>query len=276
MKFQDYIKWYSNRHLHYLIALPSRLREFSILASSKEERTFKNTRNLRCHRPQDLQFFWRALRIIKDKLYMNFYHSICRYERGVPPVALNQWRDMTEWNLTCREHIIDYPFLIDIDCDSHDQMEQAKEGARKILIDLLEKKHNGIFLSLSGMGFHILVPMEQMTKNREFDDRKPNNIYDEYKKKAREYHDKFCGMVDLNIYDHRRLMKCPYSLAVYDDCMVVAHPFSSSTIEEFLNFDLNRYKIENYVLTNNTIILPLIKWQTEKDRLQLLKKLKTQ
>lgn len=271
-KFEDYMEYYGDMHLHYLIALPCRLREFSVLASSYEERRKKNMRNLVCHRPQDFQFFWRYLKIVEGEYFMNFYHSVARYEHGVPTSKLVD-RDLTEWNLTCFKHIIDYPFLVDIDAENHEEMSLAHQATKEILIDMLSKGWNGIFIMTSGMGFHILARMKDVTKNRNFIPDTEGNIYEEYKQLATVYHNEVSSMVDLKIYDHRRLMKCPYSLAVYDDSMIVAHPFTS--IEEFLSFDIDDYKIPNYILKNRSLILPLIKWQTENDRLQLLQKLRT-
>jgi len=271
-RFSMYLDYYSQRHLQYLIALPCANREFSMLCSKGEERKEKRWRNLRCHRPQDLQFFWKCFHITEQKIFFNMYHSVARFSCGVPKTNLaDRSSVIIEWNLHCHKDIVDYHLLIDIDATSHSEIGLAHQAAKEILIDLVSKKYNGIIITMSGMGFHILVPMNEVTKNRDFNPESETSIYREYKELAQKYHDEVSTLVDINIYDHRRLMKCPYSLAVYEDHTYVVHPFGS--IEEFLNFDLKHYLVEKYVLTNNTLTFPILKWRDDEENHRILRKL---
>lgn len=240
----------------------ARLREFAFLPSIVDKGVNHQSvavrfATIKYHKDY---IFWltRGVAIPEKEAYTNFYMSIARYTHGLPSIGWGENRKFQreEWRKNCSKQIIEYDFLIDVDCIDH---YDVKNGVRDVLIILeyikVNKGWKNVYVGFSGMGFHILVPMEEVTENRNFIPHnidadkdavkgREKNIYDIYREIAQEFHDSCSERIDLNIYDYMRLMKAPYSVACYNGNAYVAHAFKD--IKEIEDFSLSYFDIFNY------------------------------
>jgi len=283
--FEKYASYYEQPEIRSQIVAIAHKREVCFLAAGNEERKIFNQRVNKIEYPKDYDFwFMNRIGIRKNKCYVNVYISLPIYENGLPSWPWDEHRKENKhvWVKDSINHIERYDFLIDTDAETHDDVYLTLNDVKKCLIKCLEKKWNNIVVTFSGMGFHILIPMNQVTQNRNFIPNTDLNIYSEYKLLAKQFFNDCSQRVDLNIYDHMRLMKCPYSIAHYEDVAYVAHTFES--IDELNDFDLKHFNIMYYheyplnvfnKLKRGKLGLPvMIQWQDEQEIHQLLKRLK--
>ncbi len=243
--FED--EYYRNDSVLYKIIRYLYNREFALITSKVSENEIKNhiaERNLRCHNVQGLNYLIRWYDVISNKI--NLYYSLAEYKHGLPLRFLgDKERDFevtSDWNKNHWKEMIHYDFLIDIDAKNQQQMKGALYTAMK-LRDMLIKNRGRFEVRFSGRGFHFII-LNDFYKDLK-DPFKPNtdiNIFTKYRKLADKFN-QISEQIDVNIYDSRRLVKVPYSLAFYDDGAFVCCPVT--TLE---NFDRNYYKLENFIL----------------------------
>lgn len=285
--FEKYASYYEQALIGDQIASLGRKREFAFLAAGNETRKMFNQRVNRLESIRDYDFWInQRIGIRKNRCKVNLYIGLPIYDHGIPSFAWDENRkeNKHKWIKDSPNHIVRYDFLIDIDAEEHEEIYLALIDCKKCLIKCLEKKWNNIIVTFSGMGFHIIIPMKEVTQNRNFIPNTKENIYLEYKKLAQQFHDDCSLRVDLNIFDYMRLMKCPYTIAHYENTAYIAHTFEC--IEELNDFDLRYFNIMNYneypknvfyKLKKGKLGLPItIQWQDENEKAQLLKKLKTE
>ncbi len=116
------------------------------------------------------------LRIEQQKTIYNTYHSLAVYKDGLPRIEWKEGFDYKEYKNNWKENhwkeMIAYDWLIDIDANSHDEIEEALNQSRrlKLFLDKLRVPYRLVF---SGMGFHFVIPYDKIQKERSFDPTDP-------------------------------------------------------------------------------------------------------
>lgn len=239
----DYPNWYKLPAVKFLIRNYTYKRETMFMKPSFSESNAKTVRMIRIHNVQHLDIWTRQLYLyntIKPR-HFNLYYSLAKYKGGIPLGSLKLAdRDFGNWNEECWKEIEGYDFLIDIDAGNHKEMEFAYISAKDIkkLLDECEVSYN---LRFSGMGFHFLLPSIEMLKpfpeGLSFNPSDDKNVYKFYMSIAMKLHEDYSEMIDVGIYDSRRVTKIPYSLALYEHKNYVCYPFKSD--DDFNNFNLS-------------------------------------
>ena len=222
-------------------------REFALLVPSfinNNDVKKRSVRNLKCHSIQHLDFNLKATDMFKKETPYCFYYSMAKFKSGVPNQNLNfAKRNNLDWNENCYKEIISYDCLIDIDAPDFDDLQFAYESA----IDL-KKVFNSLNvpyeLRFSGMGFHFIIPYKYLPQNLTLNPHKENNLYQFLTIFVKKLYDKYTELIDMGIYDSRRVCKIPYSLALYENDAFVCTPFLND--EEFNKFRLYDYRPVNY------------------------------
>jgi len=234
----DYIEWYNNSNVLFCMRPYTYRREVAFLSKTEG---YPTLRPIRCSNTQDLRYQIDSHIKYRDHEY-NIYTSVAKYssiDRDLIWFPNKVLRD--NWRQNYWKFMIDYDFFIDIDLQSHNDFDIGKMEVIKIQNFLISNKvpHE---LRFSGMGFHIVILNETPDKNFKLFDE--NNIYTEYcnlaKKLIKLLDLKF---LDLKIYDARRLIKCPYTLACYGKTKYVCKPIHST--EELIANRLEDYMIES-------------------------------
>lgn len=204
-------------------------------------------RKRRIHNMKGFEVYIKSLHIDLGRKY-NMYYSLAKYKNGVPYGSLNFSKDKDNptlnyfWKVKYYQEMESYDFLLDIDADSQKEIGYAYYSAKQIKI-LLDKFNVPYYLRFSGCGFHFIIPYKFFPQ-LSFDPFDNTNIYLCYKQIAQKIKSKFSHMIDLGIYDSKRLVKIPYSLAFYDNEYFLSVPFNNDN--EFDNFKLENMKPNNY------------------------------
>jgi len=244
INFYNYINWYWKPSVKFELIRTLRNRELALLnpnwlTAEHPELRKQNVRMLRCHSVQHFDFILKSLNVYVMKKTYNFYYTLAKYINGIPYQTMDlKNRDNEEWKNTKHfEEMIGYDFLIDIDAREENEMNDAYEsaGILKKEFDILSVPYE---LRFSGFGFHFIIPAIYMPKLSFFKNEK-NNIYQVCHLIAKRLNKKYSEMIDLKIYDSRRLCKLPYSLALYEDVNYVCTPILT-------NREFNDFKIYNY------------------------------
>lgn len=240
--------WYISAPVKFEMIKSTYNREVAFIVPSWEEENMKRRtlRMLRVHNVSDLDYHISATKMFRDSVPYNMYYSLMRYVEGIPKGNSNySLRDWEEWNKTHTNEAIGYDLMVDIDSPNHNYLENAYHSA-KTLKWYYDKNNIPYYLIFSGCGFHFITPSSYLP-SKSFNPLEEDNIYKWCRKFAVNLYDNFSEMVDINIYDSRRVCKIPYSLSFYkNDCFVCA-PFNSE--EEFNNFEYEDYRPENYKFT---------------------------
>lgn len=240
--------WYNDLAVQYEMVKFTKYRETVLLTPKEYHDRGYNTRMLRIHSPQHLQFIMRLMGWVKNNNIYNIYSTLATYKDGIPLLDHNSIFDKKlrnkEWKETHYKNMVSYDFLLDIDSDSHKNMDYALDSAKEIkrALDLAGCPHE---LRFSGMGFHFVIPFYYFIDlNLPFDPNTLKNIYNLYKNLAISLHKDYSEMIDLTIYDSRRVVKVPYSLAIYKDDAYVCLPIKSYV--EFNNFSLENMHFKKF------------------------------
>lgn len=249
MSFQQIENWYKRADVRFKILENIKNRELAFIVPTwcDKEIQKRSRRNHSIGHISQFGFLFDYIGFFKQQTPYNLYMSVARYENGIPklPYSNKFKRDQMkkDWEENHWKKIEHYDFYIDVDSPTHSEydMKLAHYSAMKIKKALQQRgmKFNIIF---SGCGFHfrILMPQDTMDYNPHND----NNIYQFFRDMSQELYDNVSEFVDLKIYDSRRLIKIPFSLAVYEFDLFVCYPFESDI--EFYNFKLDDYRIENF------------------------------
>ncbi len=229
-----YPTWYKLPEVKFEMISFLKNREVAFIKPNFSTKKGKTIRMLRMHNVQSIDLWANRMHISNNGMDYNMYYSLAKYKNGIPFTDLTlRDRDFTKWNNDCWKEIISYDFLIDIDSGNHSEIEFAYYSTLNIkeYFDELNIPYN---LRFSGMGFHFIIPHE-FFDNHNFNPNDDKNVYYLYMAIAQYLHSKFSEMIDLNIYDYRRVTKIPYSLALYKDKCYVCLPFNSDKEFELFN-----------------------------------------
>lgn len=166
---------------------------------------------------------------------MQWYYSLATYSQGLPfRNFLIPKEEKTHWIINHWRQMVAYDFCIDIDAPCFDAKPQALKDARRIML-AMSAWAKRIELRDSGKGYHLIVEYKDLPRwmqKLSFDPYHPQSIYGEYKKIAMEYYAKFSEMIDTSIYDSRRVVKIPGSLAIYEDRIVECQTLEIYEVED--------------------------------------------
>ncbi len=230
-----YPEWYQVSSVKFKIIKYTYRRETMFIGESNG----KAVRMLRIHNVQHLDTWLSQFYIFEHKRKYNLYYSLARYKDGIPYGSLNlAKRDFEDWKERHWKEMESYDCLIDIDAGNSKELNFAFYSAKAIR-KLFNKCNVPYHVRFSGMGFHFLMPYKFFKEfNLSFDKEDENNVYDFHSNIAARLHQNYSEMIDTNIYDSRRVVKIPYSLALYGKDEYVCYPFDSD--DEFNGFLLHQ------------------------------------
>lgn len=249
INIEDYMNWYYRADVKFELIKQLWHREFALLTpnwASNDIQQMHGIRMLKCHSVQHLDYIFKSLNIFRLHRFYNFFYSLAKYKDGIPNQTMNfKKRDNSGWKKIHHQQMMEYDFLLDIDCDDHNDIDFIIENVRdiKVLLDRLNVPYQ---LRFSGLGFHFIFPYKFTFKdsNLSFNRKDDNNIYRFYRAMAKKFYDKFSELIDLSIYDSRRICKLPYSLSLYKKRTYVCYPFENN--DEFKTFRLSDYELCNF------------------------------
>lgn len=239
---QQYEAWYNMPEVKFEMIKFLKNREYGLYSKINPKAT---TRTFRAHSVQHLDMIWKATGTFVNKNLYNHYTSVAKFQDGVPMLTLNLFnRDTSDWVNSCWKKVVAYDFFIDIDSPDHDSMEFAKESALE-LMKMLDNMNCPYELRFSGMGFHFVIPYKFCPQGYHFNPYDDGNIYRYFSHIAHHLNKKISELIDTNIYDLRRLIKCPYSLSCYGHGTYVSVTFNKR--DDLLHFKLEDYEVNKWV-----------------------------
>ena len=246
---EEVYHWYNRSDVKFEIIKQLKNKEFAMLISSKEpsEKQVKNIRTLRCHSVQHFDYLLRRFRMFEERIHYNFYKSCETYGQGVPIQNLGDFQtrkeQITNWAKNCEKDISGTDILLDWDADVYDDLEEIKKSVVRVHAFCNQKrmKHSIVF---SGRGIHLYI-----YKFEDYYPIKPLFHAQRIFTKGLLKNDDF---IDRSVITPRRLVKLPYSLAIYKEGTFVVYPFSS--IEEFLKFDYRDFEISRFKQSYRVIL----------------------
>lgn len=240
------VQWYySNFNVQYYFLHYLNNREFAFFpAKTKYSDNRMTKRNLRVHNIQGFQFWLNRMHFFDSKNInyncVNFYYSLATFKNGLPmtdPKNISLTVDKAEWNANAYKEIVAYDMVIDIDSGTHEEIDFAIDSA-KMIKRLFDSYKIPYYLRFSGMGFHFVIPYRFFPLILSLNPHDKTNIYSYMSKIGDMMHDDLSELVDLGVYDSRRVLKIPYSLAIYENETYLCQP-----INDFKKFDINGMRL---------------------------------
>lgn len=239
-----FFSWYKQLPVRYAIAKTTYNRETAFLIRRGwGDLSRYSLRMIKCHSTQHFGLYWDyVVKAEKHQIPYSIYYSLAKYKNGIPNQSLKlKERDNSQWMQNHYEHMESFDFVIDIDSDG--RIDLAVESAI-LLIDAIKKTYT-YEIRFSGRGFHIFIDLQ--IGFIPFNPNVENNVYQYHHQIAKMYHDTITEMIDTDIYDSRRVIKVPFSLAVYpeDDNLYVCTPITYD--------ELKTFKLSDYILTEQNM-----------------------
>lgn len=242
---ENYFVWYMRTDVHFEIIKFLQLREMMFYKKGAEY-TF---RYMRCHNVQTFALFLKNAGAFRHTF--NIYNSVATYRDGIDWFGYDLLRRdkdaIDSWRLESHKHMTGYDFFIDIDAPSFDEVDVAKASAL-IFWDLLTRFNVRFECRYSGMGFHFVIPSSVLPKKKFSPYSEDVSIYQYLRAIARKLKENVSNYIDTSIYDERRVLKTPYTLAVYDEGEYVCLPMLMR--DDVRLFDVEQAHIDNWRLRN--------------------------
>ena len=237
----SYPEWYTIPAVKFQIIKYTYNRETAIIKPNYLDAKFRSVRMMRVHNVSHLDAWMKSMHIFDSQKLYNLYVSLAKYKEGIPYSTLKlAERDFTDWKINHWKEMVSYDFLIDIDAGNLNEMDFAYYSAKEVK-KFFDSCGTPYYLRFSGMGFHFIVPYDYFSHlNLSFDHTVENSIYRFFNGIAEKLHNRFSEMIDVRIYDSRRVIKIPFSLALYDDRVHLCKPFESDD-------DFNGFRLKNMI-----------------------------
>jgi hypothetical protein len=238
--------WYNRNEVKYKVIKYLFNREFALILpyDTVEKQVNKNIRMLRVHNVESLSYLLnKGFRIFEKGDLYNLYYSLAKFQDGIPyqnisdmtQRTIDNWKFIENFN----SEMVSYDFVIDIDAKGHYNMSFAVQTA-VFIYELFTKFNIPIDLRFSGCGFHFVVENKlNEIEKYSLDNEKDFNIYNFFAYIAKILNRNVSEMIDYRIYDKRRVLKVPFSLANYKNAVYVCTPIYS--LEALKKFDLKNY-----------------------------------
>ena len=238
--------WYNLEFVKCNIIKYTYNREFALAYPKTSKR--KNvvfSRNLRLHNTKHLDFFCKKYDLYNKRL--NWYYSLAEYKYGLPRRNFNHgdYAIFEKWKKIHWKYMLGFDFVIDID-RKHDAPFKYVLISAKMIKDFLDLRNFQYQIRFSGNGFHFLIPYKYFTSFNP-DPYSEHSVYKYFYSIALKLHNTKTEMVDLRMYDSRRLIKLPYTLTFYKDVTYVCSPCN------LYDFKLDDYRPENFIKNGTTI-----------------------
>lgn len=224
--------WYSRLDVKYEMIKYLFNREFAVLSGFDPS---ISTRHLKAHNVNFLEKNFEMLKFFK-KTY-NCYYSLDKFRVGLPMFSFDLMnRNTNDWVMNRYKEIVSHDLLMDFDADSFENVFAVKEEVSRAK-DMLDEFKVPYSLRYSGKGFHIVVEYKNLGFSGSFNPAENNNIYN----KMINILNYMREILDLRSLDVKctafgRIMKIPYSLALYKDSIKVCLPLTDT---QFDGFDLS-------------------------------------
>lgn len=236
-------RYYNENDFKFAILPYIKNRELGFLIHKGFETQTKNShRMMRAHNVQQLTFLNKLLNYSTRKIPFNWYMSVATYIEGIPKLSIakeekeQRKKICDNWKKINTQQIKQYDFIIDVDSPDHEHINDAVASAIALRNRLLEENKK-FFIIFSGCGFHFHIQTIQEKEN--YNPYDTENIYRKYLDMARIYHDEVSELIDLNIYDSRRVIKIPHSISIYPNHIFICKPI--------IYYDeLEQFKLEDY------------------------------
>ena len=237
---QEVMYYYGRKDVRFRLISYTQNRELAFISKIRPE---SSTRNLKCHNIQQVLLLMQYLKFHQKDYSM--YYSLARFREPLPwsgDDMVKRKPKVNEWVKKFQDNVVGMDFALDIDSPSHKDgdMNSAFLSTR-IIKKYLDSVRCPYSLRFSGMGFHIIIASDYFKGFI-----RPFDIFlylDLFHGLAKYLYLRFSEMVDVNIYDSRRVIKIPYSVAIYDDGEFICTPFNSTP--SFEMFDLRRFRFSN-------------------------------
>lgn len=246
-QYSDIESWYRRRDVKFAMLPYLQLREIGFIVGKGFPEQKASHRHYACMNVQGFDIIRDYSRMERKKTHYNVYTTLATYRkedlRFPNPESDDDTRKrfLEYWKSHHHSFITGYDLVFDID-GSHEDFPFSKRSMLKVHA-YLTAIHCPHAIRFSGKGFHVIVPWKRIAGNVNpvFDPQEEGNIYALFSACARLLFTEASEMIDTSIYDSRRLLKCPWSLALYADCptMFVCKPLLT---EE----ELRRCELEDF------------------------------
>lgn len=239
----NFLNYYKDYKLQYYFIKYLKDREFCFLPSRIDGTDdMMRRRNIRAHNIQSIQYWLNEWNLFKRDRLVNLYYSMAKYRNGIPRLyergALIK-KDGAEWNESSVNEITEYDCLIDVDAGTHAEMAYAKESAENVQLQL-DILNIPYYLRFSGCGFHFIIP-SYVFEGYSYLPSENNNVYKRMREFVKHIYDNVSEMIDLTVYDARRVVKLPMSISIYDNDAFVCTP-----IHDLKNFNYHDVSITKF------------------------------
>ena len=242
----DYIRWYFRQDIKFLMLPYLQNREFALLVPPHLDYDERTTRFFKVNNVQNFDRVFDLVNIKRKQTFYNLYSSVATYFNGLPFIKFGHSERkpaIESWMKKHQHQMSSYDFFIDIDAKP-DTFKYAKDSAL-LLVNFFKLINFPFILRFSGTGFHFITPFEYFEEfafiknNQSFFRQKDYfNVYRLMHDLAETLHNKYTELIDLCIYDSQRLVKIPYSLAIYEGRIEVCRPINH--IDDLENLELGR------------------------------------
>jgi hypothetical protein len=241
--------WYGRQDVKYELIKFLKNREFAYIAPKWLRKEYKgrvkdiSNRNWRVHNTQHFDVLMNTFIFNSNPRIVNLYNGMAQFTNGLPYQTLDLTkRDNEDWKKNGWKQMCGYDILLDVDADSHRKTVSHAWPSAKVLMGLLDDNKVAYELRFSGMGFHFIIPASALPKMH-FDPAGKDSIFSFTINFLAFLRKKVTQILDMTIFDSKKLCKLPYSLAVFKKASYVCTPILSR--EEFENFKLSDYSFEN-------------------------------
>lgn len=236
----EYPNWYRRAEVAFKLINYTFNREVCIIMPNYlGDIKFKVTRMMRIHNTHHLKVWLDSMHILDGTREYGLYYSLARYKDGIPYSTLRLTdRDFSDWNQNNWKEIVSYDCVIDVDCNNHKEIDFVYYSAKEIK-KLFDKLNVPYYIRFSGMGFHFIIPFQYFKDSGigiSFNHSDDDSIYKSFMRIAMGLHNNYSELVDTTIYDSRRVVKMPFSIALYDGKEYLCKPFGSD--DDFNGFVL--------------------------------------
>lgn len=247
-----YPEWYFHKDVKFNLIRFTNDRQFYLGVPKYLKQGQKLSKWYRCFNVQSLDYVFANENIKENKF--NCFVSLAKYYEVPYRIRNKDFPDdkLSIYGWNSREdnykYVKEFDFFIDIDADSHDDIDFAYYSTKEIC-NFLDNVPVTYCIRFSGRGFHILIPESCFNFKKVYDYKSSNSIYKVYAQLAKYLYDMYSELIDTKIYVSRCKIKLPLSISLYEDDEYICLPLSRN---DFDNFKLEKMKPELHLDSLNS------------------------